>query len=161
MLEEKEMEMATEKARQRGWMLVKLAVEEKTEDVAKAIWKANEADWLKTKDTKVKLGCVSRADVVRLDVAMAKVLGCKQAIVVPVALKDGVTPEDAIKAIGSYAGQGAEVFWMEVLAHNPGIVEKADDRGAQAQERTALTFYKEEPGTGTPPGVIEGRNAWG
>jgi hypothetical protein len=160
---EKEMEMTTENAGQRGWMLVKLADETKTEDVAKAIWKANEGDWLKAKGSDIELGCVSRADAVHLDAALAAVLGCQAAIVVPIALKDGASADAASEAIKGFAGEDAEVFWLRVMAHNPAII--VADEGA---EEPAMRFPIPSPldkgkpaGATAPLDVIEGHSAWG
>ena len=154
--------MTAKNAGQRGWMLVKLEDEEKTGDVAKQIWEANEGDWLKAKGSEIELGCVSRADVVRLDAAMAEALGCKVAIVVPVALKDDATPEDAIQAIKGYAGQGAEVFWLQALAHNPGVVS---EEAAPEVKASALPMPspldKERPTEDTPTDTLMGRIPWG
>ncbi len=155
--------MTTENAGQRGWMLVKLVDETKSEDVAKAIWKANEGDWLKAQGSEVELGCVSRADIVRLDAEMAQALGCEKAIVIPISLKDGTTPEAASEAIKGYAGEGAEVYWLQALAHNPPIV--VAEEGAEAPAislPTRLPLDREPSPEDKPPGsVLEGRNAWG
>ena len=155
--------MTSENSEQRGWMLVKLVDETKTEEVAKAIWKANEADWLKAKGSDVELGCVSRADMVGLDPAMATALACQKAIVIPVALKDGVTLQAAGEAIKGFAGQGAEVFWMEALVHNPVVVvEEGGVEALASRLPTAMSLDEEgTSGVSPPPGVLEGRNAWG
>jgi hypothetical protein len=156
------MEMTTENAGQRGWMLVKLEDEEKTGDVAVEIWEANEGDWLKARGSDIELGCVSRADVVRLDAIMAVALGCKVAIVVPVTLKDGATPEDAIEAIKGYAGEGAEVFWLQALAHNPGIAVEEDGIELSAPALSIPSpLDKEGPTEDTPTDTLMGHSAWG
>jgi hypothetical protein len=155
--------MMAENTERRGWMLVKLSDETRTEDVAKAIWKANESDWLKAKGSDIELGCVSRADVVGLDPAMATALGYQKAIVVPIALNDGVTPQAAGEAIKGFAGQGAEVYWLEALVHNPAVVVM--EEGVEALSTrlpTSMSLDKEgASGVSLPTAVLEGRNAWG
>lgn len=155
--------MTTETAGQRGWMLVKLADETKTEEVAKAIWKATEGDWLKAKDSDIELGGVSRADAVRLDAAVSAALGCQAAIVIPIALKDGVTADAASEAIKGFAGENAEVFWLQVVAHNPEIV--AAEEGAEAPAvrlSTPLSLDRDEQSEAAAPlDVLEGHIPWG
>ena len=155
--------MTTETAGQRGWMLVKLADETETEDVAKAIWKANENDWLKAKGSEVELGCVSRADVVGLDAATSTALGCQKAIMIPIALKDGVAADAASEAIKDYAGGDAEVYWLQVVAHNPAIVVPEEGVEVPAMRLpTPLPLDREPPpDDGPPESVLEGRSAWG
>ena len=152
--------MTAENAGRRGWMLVRLVDEKTTKDVAQAIWEANEADWLKAKDSEARLGWVSRADVVRLDAAMAQALGCKEAIMVPVTLEEDATPEDAIEAIKGFAGKGAEVFWLQALAHNPETAWK-DLEVLSSALPVPKALDKEESSEDTPLDKLRGHIPWG